>query len=200
MQRFRRQRRIQDTKPARFPAGEIQIPLPSRVVKRLLRLLHPVPPVRMARPGPGQARRRIQIQQERHLRPASARREIIDCRHQFRRQLAAMALVNRGGIQKPVRHHDPAMGEERLDLFPDQLGPACREQQQFGLPRHRSILRVVLQQMPDHFPDRRPAGLPDAEYVASRLLPIGHQQPDLRGLPASLPAFKTDKKSGHCCK
>ena len=183
-----------------FAGGEFEIPATNGLEKSLgfafdpVRILVPAP---HALEGGGA----VEIEQECHVREADADGKTIDPGSHFRRDHPGNPLIDGRRIEKPVGDHGASRIQRGTDHFPDKLGPAGREEEEFGFGSQCSAVGGMLEEMPDHLTCRRPSGFAHQQ----RLLPPRPQgfrkESDLGGLPASLRAFKCEEKSfaGRAC-
>jgi len=117
--------------------------------------------------------------------------------HFLQIQLAAVALIRRGGIVETVAHDDLSGGEGGADDFADELGAAGVHQQQLSLGGHRVVLKTVLECVADLLANGRAARFAmRAHAIAERGEPFD-EQPHLRGLAAAFRAFEADEEAFH---
>ena len=121
---------VEDFDARRFLPGQCEITLPDAVVKIERLIFHPVEKFPAA--SAFEADARIEINDECEVGPAIADGEFVDELDRRWIEFAADALVDGGGIEKPVGNHNLTFGECWLDNFANELGAAGAEKKQFG--------------------------------------------------------------------
>jgi len=86
----------------------------------------------------------VEVEHEGHIWQASSDGEGIDPRSFLGGNAAGDALIDCGRIKKTVTDHDAASLERGLDFFPNELGAARGEEQEFGFGNEVFALRGVL--------------------------------------------------------
>src|SRR5262249_18785719 len=88
--------------------------------------------------------RGIDVEHESDVREAIAYRERVQALDHLAIQFACRSLIDCRGIQESVGDHACAAFERRPDYLAHELAAAGRKKQQFGLGRHRGIVRSKL--------------------------------------------------------
>jgi len=181
-----------------FAGGEFEIPSADGFEKVLGFAFDPVGiPVPHAREGGGA----VEIEEECHIREADPDGEGVDPGGHFWRDHPGAPLVNGRRIEKPVGDHGAPRIQRGADHFPDELGPAGREEEKLGFGGQRRAVGGMLEEVTDHLAGRRPSGLTHQQRILPPRPQGFRKEPDLGGLPASLRTFEGQEKSfaGRAC-
>lgn len=188
---FNRLVAVNDLNASRFAFGEVAVALPDALIEFERLVFHSVEEFPAS--GAFQSDARVQINYKRQVRQAIADGKCDDAGHELPIKLPGHALIDRAGIVKPVADDNLIAGKGRAYDFPDELGAAGAEQEQFGFRYHCGGLFAVLEDVTNLFAYIRAARLTGEQYRPALASQPGRQKLDMRGLAAAFPAFKRDK-------
>ena len=159
-----RLRSVEDADAVGFACGEFEIPAADRFKKRFGL---PLDPVRVLVPGAhaGDSRGAVEIEEKCHVRETDADREGVDPGGHLRRDHPGNPLIDGRGIEKPVGDHGASRSEGGTDHFPDELGAACGEEEEFGFGRQRRAVGGMLEEVADHLAGWSSARLPHQQSL-----------------------------------
>ena len=184
---------IDDGKPPRFPACQIQVSRPDALVEKQLLLfeagLHHMGRIGIdPAPGAGQSGFGLQIEQQGQIGRQALAGQVVQLANHVFVQTPGIALVDQGGIEIAIAHHHLARCQRRTNDRLQMLDPVRHVKQQFGRRRQIAVVRVE-QDGTNLTADGRTAGFPGGQAVtAGRRQPSGNGL-DLGGFPRAFNAF-----------
>lgn len=189
---------IDDDETVRLAAGEVQIALADGFIEGAGLRFHAVGSVANSRGQAGGGNGRVEVEEEGDGGQAITDGKTVDNSNFQGIDAAGNALIDGSGVVEAVADDDAASVQSRKDFFPDELGAAGGEEEEFGFGGEECPVFGILQQVANGFAGVGAARLASDEWRGAHFRQALGEELDLSGFAAGFGALESDKQAvGH---
>lgn len=187
---------IDDKETARHALGEEQVAFAYFIVEIDVFAFHAIGQIGSALADTGEAYGGGHVEDNGEVGHHVADGELIDKLDRIKGQVTRHALVDGGGVEKPVAEHDITAEQGGSNHFAYQLGAGGGEEEKLGFGAHFVAFGIVDDDIADLFTDFGTARLAGGQHLAAQELKVLREARDLSRFAAAFGAFEGDKFAG----